>query len=809
MAAARANVDVSRSVTINETFLGQYVAFGTQASQLKVDRPGGASQDCTLTRAASPASTRAGPGPGRTRSARRAPAAVPRVCRGAFGGHLDLGRNPRSGGELRTYRNAAFVVSQLSSGLGMGYRTIAHLLALAAAVLVVAVAPSVAYERPGRTERISSVTASGEESFGMSRYPDISADGRYVAFETSSKLVAGDTNQSADAYVYDRLERDMVRASIADDAEEPDDTVTNVQISGDGRFVAFTSRATNLVARDRNRLGDLFVRDLQNGTTQLVSVSTDGQQTDGEAQNAPSLSDDGRYIVWSTMAKNLVPGDTNNANDVFLRDQAAATTQRVSVSAAGAQGDAGSGIPSISADGRYVAFSSAASNLGPGRSSSNPALGGVVIKDLQTGVVEVVSVSTDGVVGNNSSMAPDVSADGQRVAFLSAASDLVPNDSNEQYDVFVRDRSARTTTRVSVGDDGSERKRAITAPVLSADGRYVAFMDGTLNALGGFSSPMDTVVHDLETHSTDVASVTYDGVAHNEFASAPAISADGRYVTFESGIPNLVPKDFNGNLDVFVRDRGPALGVDNVTAVTTANGLDVTGDAFFSGGRLVSQADATADGVNGAAAAGAEITGFDITYQAELEALRFRFSLASLPTVAAGPARAGSGTVYAAAFTVGSQRYEIRGARLGPAATFALYTCTAVCAHTRELGGGHGSTGREVTIGVPLSAIGASDGSVLRAVAASTWLGAMSGAAVQTYDQASVADVTIPTRSVRLALTTRGVAPPADAFSAAANRSAGRWTGSVPGLVPEPRDLHAQACLGATCTITTIPVGGA
>ena len=687
-------------------------------------------------------------------------------------------------------------------GNSRGFRVVVLVLVVAGALA--GASPASAYQRPGRTERISAVGADGEESFTMSRYPDISADGRFVAFESNTAFVAGDTNNMADAYVWDRATRTMTRASVAHDGEESSEPVGNVQISGNGRYVMFSSDASNLVAGDRNRLSDIFVRDLQTGTTELVTVATDGTQSDAESDfYGAAPSEDGRYIAFSTAATTLVPGDTNGVSDVFLRDQVAGITKRISVSATGVQADGSSSSVALSATGRYATFYTAASNLG-----GSVLGGGVGVKDLQTGEFELASVSTDGAAGNGFAGAPDVSADGQRVVFVSAATNLVPNDTNEVWDIFVRDRAAKTTSRVTVGTDGSERRRGVSVPVISDNGRYVAYMDGAVNSAGGTANPVEVSVYDLDTRAYELVTPTHNGAPHNGFSWVPAISADGRYVAFESDVPNLVPGDFNGTLDVFVRDRGPDLGITSATATAADGAVDAAGEAIFSGAQLLAKSDPPADATNGAASAGGELTGLDVFYQAEQEALLFELDVASLPAPPAGPVRGGTGTVYTVGFQSGGTRYEVRGTRLGPNPAFALFNCTTACAQVRELGGGHGAGGRHVTIGVPLTAIGATEGSQLKSVSASTWLGVMTLGPLQAYDSLAAPDISLPAQTVRLAVTPRGAVPDGGAFTTAVVPTAGRWAAKVTAPGTGPHDLHARVCLGDTCSTTTMAVGG-
>jgi Tol biopolymer transport system component len=218
----------------------------------------------------------------------------------------------------------------------------------------------------------------------------------------------------------------------------------NASISADGRFVAFTSFATNLVPGDTNRRDDVFVRDRLTGTTELVSVDSAGNQGNRDS-GSPAISADGRFVAFHSVATNLVPGDTGNMTDVFVRDRLTGTTQRVSVDSAGTEGNGASVEPAISGDGRFVAFYSFATNLVPGDTNGD---GDVFVHDRQTGTTERVSVDS---AGNQGSAISDgfrkvsISADGRVVAFVSVATNLVPGDTNGGSDAFVHDRQTGIT----------------------------------------------------------------------------------------------------------------------------------------------------------------------------------------------------------------------------------------------------------------------------------------------------------------------------------------------------------------------------
>src|SRR6266567_3491186 len=243
-----------------------------------------------------------------------------------------------------------------------------------------------------------------------------------------------------------------VRVSVASDGTEGNDVSMGSALSADGRFVAFDSAATDLVAGDTNRVSDVFVHDRQTGTTERVSVASDGAQGNGSSgllsfAFPPALSADGRFVAFVSFATNLVASDTNGATDVFVHDRQTGITERVSVASDGTEGNAASAGAALSADGRFVAFHSTATNLVAGDTNGKT---DVFIHDRQTGITERVSVASGGTEGNGFSAEPALSADGRFVAFHNTATNLVAGDTNGKTDVFVHDRQTGTTERVSV-----------------------------------------------------------------------------------------------------------------------------------------------------------------------------------------------------------------------------------------------------------------------------------------------------------------------------------------------------------------------
>jgi hypothetical protein len=370
-------------------------------------------------------------------------------------------------------------------------------------------------------------------------------------------------------------------------------------ISADGRFVAFLSSATDLVTTiDNNNDVDIFVRDLQTNTTRLVSVNRSGTATGNHASGSdnPVMSADGRFVAFLSSATDLVTtNDNDNSIDIFVRDLQTNTTELVSINSSGiATGNGGSGDAVISADGRFVAFVSIATDLVTTSDNNNNV--DIFVRDLQTNTTELVSVNSAGnAAGNSDSGLPVISADGRFVAFGSHATDLVTtSDNNNDFDAFVRDLQTNTTKLVSVNGSGTATGNAGSgATVISADGRFVAFnSDATdLVTTSDSNNDLDAFVRDLQTNTTKLVSINSSGTATgNTGSGAEAISADGRFVAFATFATNLVTTpDNNNDIDIFVRDlqtNTTKLASVNSSGAATGNGFSV-GPVLSADGRFV------------------------------------------------------------------------------------------------------------------------------------------------------------------------------------------------------------------------------
>jgi archaellum component FlaF (FlaF/FlaG flagellin family) len=344
--------------------------------------------------------------------------------------------------------------------------------------------------------------------------------------------------------------------------------------------VAFSSDASDLVPNDTNSATDVFVRDRQAGATERASVDSAGVAGTGTSY-APAISADGRYVVFSSSTSNLVPGDANGVTDTFVRDLQTGSTTLASVDSAGIQANDASYEPAVSGDGRFVAFRSAASNLVPGDTNG---VADIFIRDAQAGTTERASLDSAGNAANASSYAPSTSDDGRYVAFSSTATNLVPADTNGRSDIFVRDRQAGTTTRVSLSSSGSQVNGHSYDAAVSGDGSFVAFRSLASNLVSGDTNVAADVF--LRGRGTGtVVRVSVDGVGGqaNGASDFPSVSAAG-ITAFDSAAANLVSGDTNGATDSFVHQLGDADsdGVwdpfDNCPAVANPGQLDSDGD---------------------------------------------------------------------------------------------------------------------------------------------------------------------------------------------------------------------------------------
>lgn len=417
--------------------------------------------------------------------------------------------------------------------------------------LVLAAGAPVTAQAHGTTERVSLAADGSQLPYG-SASPLLSADGRFVAFTTLTIDLLPDGGIAAtNVFVRDRRAGTTERATVGVGGALPDSDSTGCGLSGNGRFVAFSSTATNLVPGDTNGRADIFVRDRTTSTTELVSVGVGGVPANGRSAEVCAISANGRFVAFNSDATNLVAGGTGSGA-LYVRDRRLQTTERVG----------GGKLPvtqawglSLSADGRFVAFGGDA-GLVAGNDTHQL---DVFVYDRRQRRLELASLASDGTFGDASSLWPSISSDGQYVSFHSDASDLVPGDTNHTTDIFVRDRQRARTQRVSVGSNGAQGNNASYGlSQISANGRYVASQSFATNLVANDTNgTWDAFVRDRRSGKTRRVSVASNGAQANGSSPSSSITADGRTVAFYSQADNLVPNDTNGVIDAFVRKVRP------------------------------------------------------------------------------------------------------------------------------------------------------------------------------------------------------------------------------------------------------------
>jgi len=623
---------------------------------------------------------------------------------------------------------------------------------------VLSVAPATAYQRPGARAQIDLTSAGKETAAGIVGTTAISGDGRYVAFDSdAADLVPGDNNNGGDVFVRDTVTNKLELVSRGTNGlpgtgvsacisicwgsaprflstGDPDPMIGawDPSISRDGRYVAFTSTDVNLVTPARNvGMANIYVYDRRTARMTLASVASNGAQTDG-GSFFPSISADGRYVSFSSDATNLVAGDTNDIPDVFVRDVVTGKTTRVSVGTGNVQSCANISCAtsllgrvatllsfaypesSISGDGRHVEFSDVACNLVPNSTDCEAGVPDVYVHDVKAGTTVQISVDprgaqptyppTDGtgLIGatgytgstltgpnnpENFAIGQTISNDGRYAAFVSSAVNLVPNNPSwnpanpllSGLGIYVRDLRLGRTYRADVQSDGQPVHGNFTNgkgdadvfyPTISADGRYVAMHCTNCLVIKPVASLQ---VYDRVTGAAELIPCVVGTKRSGNPAGvwncdwAPQLSGDGRHVSFTTyWTPTTTVPNFVGAADAFTWNRGAPVGTGNAATSTSAAVLRTTA--------IVRPA---------------------------LRDLFVREELRSLPSVAGRPVA--TDVTYGLDFTVAGRRYEVRSR----GTSFELFRYDGGgWRGVTTLRGGFGTTGVEVVFAVPLAALG-------------------------------------------------------------------------------------------------------
>ncbi len=422
------------------------------------------------------------------------------------------------------------------------------------------------------TTRVS-VDSSGDNPNAESGNPSISASGRYIAFHSlASDLTISDSNSWLDIFVYDKQSDNTSLISVTASSSQSNGNSRNPDQSGDGTFVVFDSFASNLISGDSNSKRDVFLRNTQSSTTSRISLTSSGTEANG-ASRLPVISADGRYIVFESDASNLVMGDSNGTTDVFLFDRNNDSLKRLSTNNSGNAGNNTSQRAAISADGRFVAFESDASDLISGDSNNSS---DIFVYELATNNLTRVSIGSGTEQANNDSYRADISGDGRFIVFDSTATNLVDSDSNSSRDIFLHDRQTGNTSRLSINSFNVQANNDSIEPSISADGDYVSFtstatnLDSVVNDTNGVN---DIFVRDRDGSKTSRMSVrSLTATQANNNSSKSSISFDGKFVTFASSASNLIVSDSNGQKDIYLSEN-PDI-TDNKYLLVTSSGND-------------------------------------------------------------------------------------------------------------------------------------------------------------------------------------------------------------------------------------------
>lgn len=673
-----------------------------------------------------------------------------------------------------------------------------------AATLAGFAAPAGAYQRPGERLSVDLTSAGQLPTSGTVGSTSISRDGRYIAFDTDAAgLVAGDDNNASDVFLRDTRTGRTILASHAlsggsgtgvsvcvtvqscwgsagrvlpTGLPNPNYGAWDASVSGDGRYVAFTSVDYDLVAGDTNATLDVFVYDAKTRAIRRVSVDSAGKQANGPSY-LPSVSASGRYVSFTSEATNLVAGDTNAYPDAFVHDMRTGATTRVSVSSTGGEACAHIGctpstapwlIPvesDVSSDGRYVVFTDEACNL----VANNPNCGtmpDVYLRDRVKGTTQLISVNINGAPAtypeatnrvNSGSIlsgpntvedyatSRTISDNGNFVVFASGASDLVPNDPSwtpatvgSGIGVFVRDVGKQRTYRVDVTSNGeppmSHFSNGTTSsmpmmPSISGNGQVVTmYCEQCIS-----TQPLASLqVYDRRDGQAMPVPMFPDASYNRASAQVwngdwnPEISGDGRYLSY---LKYWTPKSppllgWSGAADAFRYDYGAALGAGGLAGRRQASPTGATG--------VVARSDASSDVNRTLTAQGANLTGASVISRPEHGDLFVRLEVAHMPEFAL----VNPELVYAFGLTVGGTRYELRAGKVGPNPSFGLFRLVAgAWTHVTEAAGGYGTTGAEIVVALPLADIGAQHGTRLRDVQALTGFGTTQTGIVDVVDR--------------------------------------------------------------------------
>lgn len=403
-------------------------------------------------------------------------------------------------------------------------------------------------------ERVSTTSTNQEVNEG-SRRPSITPNGRFVLFNSfASDLVTGDTNGVTDIFLKDRKTGVVTRIStnaLGQEGNAESGNYFNAAITPNARFAVFESEADNLVQQDLNIVKDVFLKNIKTAAVTRVSTNSQGVEANGESFTA-SISANGRYVAFTSAATNLVDGDSNANADIFVKDLKTGAVTRASTNSQGQQANNGNSYSAvISPNGRYVVFESDATNL---VDNDTNASFDIFLKDLKTGKITRVSTSSENEQANFASSNANLTANGRYVVFDSEATNLVAGDNNDNGDVFVKDLKTGAIKLASTNIQGQQADSVSRDASISSNGRYVVFQSSASN-LGAnvLNDSIDEIfLKDMKTGQVTLVSANNNGVQADNSCWYPTLTPNGKYIAFYSYAANLVDGDSNNSADVFV-----------------------------------------------------------------------------------------------------------------------------------------------------------------------------------------------------------------------------------------------------------------
>lgn len=686
--------------------------------------------------------------------------------------------------------------------------------ALALLVVVALASPSAAYERPGRTIRVS-VSTTGEQADVSGDPPKfipnskgyINAGGRYVTFEGwAPNLVAEDREGILRPHIYrhDLLTRETIRVTTRWDGKKSDQGGRGAQQTHDGRFIAFFSASSDFFPEpDIWRGSDVYVKDMVTGELDKITVAPDGSDgNNGSTINLNSahlgdISSDGRFVTFSSSMTNLLeaPDANGTVQDVYLRDRDTDRTEIVSINNAGEQGNEVSGSSLVTADGTEVFFESWATNLTDKATRSDA---NIYIRDRAAGTTELFEPAGEGVVPDGDIMLEDLSDDGRFVMINSGATNLIPYDGNGQWDTFVHDRVTGRNERVSIRNDGGEPDLDTYGWEMSPDGRFVTLDSNATNLVEGDTNLRgDAFVYDRLLRTTRRISVAGDGTQGNRTSGYSSVTTDGSIAAFDSAATNLVEGDTNEEKDIFVRFIGPPVGIGDLDVEIAGDQLVASGWAGFAGDIAGEGTDPAGDIPDGTT----DLISAQMIVRPEIGSVQLRWDLEDLSRTAA------PGVIYGMSFEADGTSWEVRGMPTVPGLPrFDLYDCTDACVTTGSVFGRYGREGSTVTATIPLDRAPFNPGTQLSDATFYTALGEGAVAKLADVDSIAVGDVSVSAPEISFGLAPAGTDDVTYGEPFAPEESAFSHTISLAGIDAARHDLWVRTCLGVSCSTLVRPL---